>query len=107
MSPARLAAVRTARVREMSCVGWRLCVREHRHAAHRAGPFGAADRPRAHPSRAVPPRTQPETLHMAYRTRIFLAVLGIAVLSLAGAAFATNPNGLTSTTPVRGLLGQV
>jgi quercetin dioxygenase-like cupin family protein len=44
---------------------------------------------------------------MAYRTRIFLAVVGVGVLSLAGAAFATNPNGLTSTTPVRGLLGQV
>jgi quercetin dioxygenase-like cupin family protein len=44
---------------------------------------------------------------MSYRTRIFLAVLGVAVISLAGAAFATNPSGLTSTTPVRGLLGEV
>jgi quercetin dioxygenase-like cupin family protein len=44
---------------------------------------------------------------MSRRTRIFLAVLGVAVISLAGAAFATNPSGLTSTTPVRGLLGQV
>ena len=44
---------------------------------------------------------------MSHRTRIFLAVLGVAVISLAGAAFATNPSGLTSTTPVRGLLGQV
>lgn len=44
---------------------------------------------------------------MAYRTRIFLAVLSVAVVSLAGAAFATAPGGLTSTTPVRGLLGQV
>ena len=44
---------------------------------------------------------------MSHRTRIFLAVLSVAVVSLAGAAFATNPSGLTSTTPVRGLLGQV
>jgi quercetin dioxygenase-like cupin family protein len=44
---------------------------------------------------------------MSHRTRIFIAVLGVAVVSLAGAAFATNPIGLTSTTPVRGLLGQV
>jgi quercetin dioxygenase-like cupin family protein len=44
---------------------------------------------------------------MSHRSRIFLAVLGVAVASLAGAAFATDPSGLTSTTPVRGLLGQV
>jgi quercetin dioxygenase-like cupin family protein len=44
---------------------------------------------------------------MSHRTRIFIAVLSVAVVSLAGAAFATNPSGLTSTTPVRGLLGQV
>src|SRR4051795_12931989 len=44
---------------------------------------------------------------MSHRTRIFLAVLGVAVVSLAGAAFATDPHGLTSTTPVRALLGQV
>ena len=44
---------------------------------------------------------------MSHRTRIFLAVLGVAVVSLAGAAFATDPSGLTSTPPVRGLLGRV
>ena len=44
---------------------------------------------------------------MSHRTRIFLAVLSVAVISLAGAAFATNPSGLTSTTPVRGLLGPI
>jgi quercetin dioxygenase-like cupin family protein len=44
---------------------------------------------------------------MSHRSRIFLAVLSVAVVSLAGAAFATNPSGLTSTTPVRGLLGPV
>jgi quercetin dioxygenase-like cupin family protein len=44
---------------------------------------------------------------MSHRSRIFLAVLSVAVVSLAGVAFATDPSGLTSTTPVRGLLGQV
>jgi hypothetical protein len=44
---------------------------------------------------------------MSHRSRIFLAVLSLAVVSLAGAAFATNPSGLTSTTPVRGHLDRV
>jgi quercetin dioxygenase-like cupin family protein len=44
---------------------------------------------------------------MASRTRIFLGVFCVAVVSLAGAAFATDPSGVTSTPPVRGLLGKV
>ncbi len=45
---------------------------------------------------------------MSHRIRIFLAVLSVAVVSLAGAAYGTKPSrGLTSTTPVRGVLGKV
>jgi quercetin dioxygenase-like cupin family protein len=44
---------------------------------------------------------------MSHRIRIFLAVLSVAVIALAGAAFATSSSGLTSTTPIRGLLGKV
>jgi quercetin dioxygenase-like cupin family protein len=42
---------------------------------------------------------------MSQRTRIFIAVLGVAVVALAGVAFATPPTGFTTTILARGVAG--
>jgi quercetin dioxygenase-like cupin family protein len=44
---------------------------------------------------------------MSQRTRIFIAVLGVAVVALAGVALATPPSGFTTNLLARGSAGQL
>jgi hypothetical protein len=44
---------------------------------------------------------------MSQRTGIFIAVISVAVVALAGAAFATPPTGFTTNVLARGSAGQL
>jgi quercetin dioxygenase-like cupin family protein len=44
---------------------------------------------------------------MSQRTRIFIAVVSVAVVALAGAALATPPTGFTTTVLARGAVGRL
>jgi quercetin dioxygenase-like cupin family protein len=44
---------------------------------------------------------------MSHRTRIFIAVLGVAVVALTAAALATPPTGFTTNVLARGLAGRL